>query len=183
MTTTSQTTSSPSASEEPHRAILEALKAAGVTLSACLPDDWVAPLADLLDAEPSIRNVRVAREPEIIGVCDGAFFGGVRAVGVMGSTGFLTCVSEIATLNLRHHIPALLVVSLRGGLEDLQVFQEVQGRTLVPLLQTLGLPHLVLDRPEKIGLIPLAYEKARLQKRPYVVCLPKSLLLGTVSEL
>src|SRR5438067_1679473 len=73
-----------------HRAILQALKDSGVSLAACLPDDWVAPLADLLDAEPTIASVRVAREPEIVGICSGAFFGGARAVGVLGATGFLT---------------------------------------------------------------------------------------------
>jgi sulfopyruvate decarboxylase subunit alpha len=168
--------------QEIYREILEGLKQAGVTLSASLPDDWVAPLADLLDEDETITSLRVAREPEIVGICSGAFFGGVRAVGVLGATGFLTCISEIATLNLRHHIPALLVVSLRGGLHDFQVFQEVQGRTLLPQLETLGLPHLVLDARPKIALIPRAYQQACLQKRPYVVCLSKALLTEQVSE-
>jgi sulfopyruvate decarboxylase subunit alpha len=163
--------------------MLEALKQTGITLSACLPDDWVAPLADLLDAEPAITNLRVAREPEIVGICSGAFFGGSQAVGIMGATGFLTCVSEIATLNLRHHIPLFLVVSMRGGLHDLQVFQELQGRVFVPLLETLSLPYLVLDSREKIGLIAQAYQYGRLHKRPYVVCLSKALITGQVSEL
>src|SRR5712692_5735213 len=99
---------SASPSAETYQAMLGALKEAGVTLSACLPDDWVAPLADLLDDEPTVVSLRVAREPEIIAICSGAFFGGARAVGVMGATGFLTCISEIATLSLRHQIPLLL---------------------------------------------------------------------------
>ncbi len=163
-------------------ALLESLRQAGVTLSAALPDDWVAPLADLLDAQPDVTSLRVAREPEIVAICSGAFFGGARAVGIMGATGFLACVSEIATLNLRHQIPVFLVVSLRGGLHDLQVFQELQGRVFVPLLRTLDLPHLVLDRPEKVALLPQAYEYGRLHKRPYVVCLSKALVTGQVSE-
>jgi len=172
----------PGATADVHRAILQALKDSGVSLAACLPDDWVAPLADLLDAEPTIASVRVAREPEIVGICSGAFFGGARAVGVLGATGFLTCVSELATLNLRHGIPLFLIVSMRGGVHDLQVFQEVQGRLLVPLLETLGLPYLVLDTPEKIALIPEAYQYGRLQKRPYVVALTKSLITGKLSD-
>src|SRR4051812_28281958 len=81
---------SPGATVDVHGAILQALKDSGVSLAASLPDDWVAPLADLLDAEPTIASVRVAREPEIVGMCCGAFFGGARAVGVLGATGFLT---------------------------------------------------------------------------------------------
>ena len=162
--------------------IFRAVKAMGIRLAASLPDDWVAPLINLLDADNDIRHIRVAREPEIIGICSGAFFGGVRAVGIMGATGFLTCVSEICTLNLRHQIPVLLIVSLRGRLGDLQVFQEVQGRVVLPLLATLGLPHLILDTAPKIALLADAYEHARFQKRPYVVCLSKALATGVVSE-
>src|SRR5262249_18692218 len=53
----------PGPTADVHRAILQALKECGVSLAASLPDDWVAPLADLLDAEPTIASVRVAREP------------------------------------------------------------------------------------------------------------------------
>jgi sulfopyruvate decarboxylase subunit alpha len=162
--------------------IVAALKDAGVRLSACLPDDWVSPLIDLLDEDPVITNVHVSREPEIIGICSGAFFGGVRSVGIMGATGFLTCISEICTLNLRHQIPLFLIVSMRGRLYDPQVFQEVQGRTLLPIAETLGLPHMVLDSLEKVRLIPQAYAHSRLQKRPYIVCLSKAIVTGEVSE-
>jgi len=162
--------------------IFRVLKRVDIRLCASLPDDWVAPLIDLLHADGDIRHVRVARESEIIGICSGAFFGGVRAVGIMGATGFLTCISEICTLNLRHQIPILLIVSLRGRLGDLQVFQEVQGRVVLPLLETLGLPHLILDDPRKIALLADAYDHARFQKRPYVVGLSKALLRGVASE-
>ncbi len=162
--------------------LLGALRDTGVTVSASLPDDWVAPLITLLDEDDTIMNVRVSREPEIIGICSGCFFGGIKSVGVMGATGFLTCVSEICTLNMRHQIPLFLIVSMRGRLYDPQVFQEVQGRTLLPVIETLGLPYLILDAPSKVRLLTRAYEHARLQKRPLVVCLSKALLTGEVSE-
>ncbi len=156
--------------------IRAALRQTGVTLSACLPDDWVSPLVDLLDRDPGLTNVRVAREPEIIGICSGAFFAGVKSVGIMGATGFLTCLSEICTLNLRHQIPLLLLISLRGTPDDPQVFQEVQGRVVIPLLHALGLPSLMLDTREKIARLPEFFRHTRVQKRPGVVCLPKSLI-------
>ena len=105
----------------------------GVTLAASLPDDWVAPLIRRIDADPAIRHIPVAREAEAVAICSGAFFGGVRAVAIMGATGLLTCTGELATLNLRHQIPVFCLVSLRGSIDDHRIYQEVQGRRLRPL--------------------------------------------------
>ena len=63
----------------------------GIKLAASLPDDWIAPLIERIAADNQIRHVRVAREAEAVAICSGAFFGGVRAVAMMGATGLLTC--------------------------------------------------------------------------------------------
>ena len=108
----------------------------------------------------------------------GAFFGGVRSVALMGATGLLTCTGELATLNLRHQIPVFLIVSQRGSIDDHRIYQEVQGRRTIPLLQAYDYPYKVIDKDEEIDDIPDAYEWHRLQKRPFVLFLTKK-LLGT----
>jgi sulfopyruvate decarboxylase TPP-binding subunit len=162
--------------------LVAGLREAGVGFAASLPDDWVLPLCQVLDRTPGVQHVRVAREPEIIGLCCGSFFAGVRAVGVMGATGFLTCASEIASLSRRYQIPLVLVVSQRGSLYDHQIFQEVQGRVARPIADALGIRSLVLDREEKLELVPDAVESARLQKRPLVLWMSKALLTNRPAE-
>jgi sulfopyruvate decarboxylase subunit alpha len=154
------------------------LKKCGVTLAASLPDDWVAPLITRIAADNSIRHVRVAREAEAIAICSGAFFGGVRSVALMGATGLLTCTGELATLNLRHQIPVFLIVSQRGTIDDHRIYQEVQGRRTIPLLQTYDFPYHVVEGPDEISCIPDAYETCRLQKRPFVLFLARKLVKG-----
>src|SRR5882762_708545 len=144
------------------------LKKSGVTLAASLPDDWVAPLINRIAADNTMRHVRVAREAEAVAICSGAFFGGVRSVALMGATGLLTCTGELATLNLRHQIPVFLIVSQRGTIDDHRIYQEVQGRRTIPLLQSYDFPYHVLDRVEDVGCIGDAFEACRLQKRPFV---------------
>ena len=95
--------------------IHEQLTKCGIKLAASLPDDWVAPLIERIAADNHIRHVRVAREAEAIAICSGAFFGGVRAVALMGATGLLTCTGELATLNLRHQIPVFLIARFPSG--------------------------------------------------------------------
>jgi sulfopyruvate decarboxylase subunit alpha len=150
----------------------------GVKLTASLPDDWVNNLITRVEKGNEIRNVRVGREAETIAVCAGAFFGGVRAAAIFGNTGLLTCTGEMATLCLRHMIPVFCIVSGRGSIDDHKVYQEVQGRRTVPLLQAYDYPYKVIDEDEEIDDIPNAYEWHRLQKRPFVLFLTKR-LLGT----
>jgi sulfopyruvate decarboxylase subunit alpha len=158
--------------------ILDQFKKIGIGLAASLPDDWVSPLIRLIEADTSIKHVPVGREAEAIAVATGAFFGGVKSIAVMGNTGLLTCTGELATINLRHAIPCFVVSSLRGTIEDHQVYQEVQGRRTFPLLEVYDYPYYVVDTIDKIEHIPDVYMHSRLQKRPYILFLHRRLLLG-----
>ena len=158
--------------------IHEQLKKTGITLAASLPDDWVAPLINRIAADNTMRHVRVAREAEAVAVCTGAFFGGVRSVALMGATGLLTCTGELATLNLRHQIPVFLIVSQRGSIDDQRIYQEIQGRRTIPLLQAYDFPYHVVNHPNEIPSISDAYETCRLQKRPFVLFLTRRLVKG-----
>ena len=154
------------------------LTSCGIKLAASLPDDWIAPLIERIATDNRIRHVRVAREAEAVAICSGAFFGGVRSVALMGATGLLTCTGELATLNLRHQIPVFLVVSQRGSIDDHRIYQEVQGRRTIPLLETYDFPYHIVDRTEDIGSIPDAFETCRMQKRPFVLFLTRRLVKG-----
>lgn len=158
--------------------IYEQLKKTGVTLAASLPDDWVAPLINRIATDNAIRHVRVSREAEAIAICSGAFFGGVRSAALMGATGLLTCTGELATLNLRHQIPVFLIVSQRGSIDDHRIYQEVQGRRTIPLLQAYDFPYHIVNQPDEISSISDAYETCRLQKRPFVLFLTRRLMKG-----
>jgi sulfopyruvate decarboxylase subunit alpha len=138
----------------------------------------VAPLINRVAADDAIQHVGVAREAEAIAICTGAFFGGVRSVALMGATGLLTCTGELATLNLRHQIPVFLIVSQRGSIDDHRIYQEVQGRRTIALLQAYDFPYHVVNKPDEISSIPDAYETSRLQKRPFVLFLTRKLLKG-----
>jgi sulfopyruvate decarboxylase TPP-binding subunit len=84
----------------------------------------------------------------------------------------------MATLNLRHQIPVFCIVSLRGTLDDHRIYQEVQGRRLLPLLQTYDFPCHIFDSPQELARIPDAYETCRLQKRPFIALMTRRLLKG-----
>jgi sulfopyruvate decarboxylase subunit alpha len=153
-----------------------ALAVAGVTMATSLPDNWIAPLMEEIDLDPSFTHLRVTRESESIGICAGAFFAGKRSVALMGGIGILASVCELATVAERHGIPVFVLTTLRGGGEDLQIYQEIQGRRLLPLLNTLDYPYQILNDESDIRRLPAWYEHSRIQKRPYFVFLTQDLL-------
>src|SRR5258708_38296674 len=96
----------------------------------------------------------------------------------MRATGPLTCGGEVATLNRRHQIPVFLIVSQRGSIDDQRIYQEVQGRHTIPLLQTYDLPYHIVNRPDEIASIPDAYETCRRQNRPSLLFIASKLLMA-----
>jgi sulfopyruvate decarboxylase subunit alpha len=154
------------------------LNTARVSLAASLPDDWVAPIIESVDADESFTHVRVARESEIVGICCGSFMTGRRSVAIMGGTGLLASACEFATISERHGIPLFVLSSLRGDGDDIRVYQEIQGRRLRPYLETFDIPYQIVARREDIARLPEWYEHSRIQKRPYVVFFNKRVLEG-----
>jgi sulfopyruvate decarboxylase subunit alpha len=78
----------------------------------------------------------------------------------------------------RHQIPVFLIVSQRGSIDDHRIYQEVQGRRTIPLLQAYDFPYHILDRPDDVSSIPDAFETCRMQKRPFVLFLTRRLVKG-----
>lgn len=158
------------------RAFCDQAAAAGVRVVASLPDDWVLPLIDAVDADKRFKHVRVAREAEAVGICAGAFFGGVNSLAIMGMAGVLAIIHELATLNLMHDIPLVIVTSMRGqpDEEPHTVYQVVQGQVGAPVIQALGLYHRVIDNFSELN-VPSLVKHSRITKRPTIVSMTRRL--------
>jgi sulfopyruvate decarboxylase subunit alpha len=80
-----------------------------------------------------------------------------------------------------YEIPLLLLLSLRGTVEDPRVYQVVQGRVTLPVMQALGIPYHIVERQEQIGVIAPACEHARIAKRPVAILFTRG-ILGSVID-
>jgi sulfopyruvate decarboxylase subunit alpha len=149
------------------------LKKAGIRMTAGLPDDWVVPLMARIDQDPEMIQVRVAREPEAVGVCGGAFFGGVPACAIMGFAGLLTCAHEFLLFNNAHQVPLFIVSTLRGTIEDPRTYQVAQGLIGPGYLDSLQIPYMIVDNVEELDVLQSAYRRSKLVKRPFVCLLTK----------
>jgi sulfopyruvate decarboxylase subunit alpha len=158
------------------------LKKAGIRMTAGLPDDWVVPLMARIDQDPEMIQVRVAREPEAVGVCGGAFFGGVPSCAIMGFAGLLACAHEFALFNSAHQVPLFIISTARGSIEDPRTYQVAQGLIGTNYLDSLQVPHMTIETIDGVEAIPDAYRRSRLVKRAFVCMLTKRVAFHGLPE-
>ena len=157
------------------RLIVEGMKEAGVSFVASLPDANLQKLLALVDADPQLTHVTLAREEEGIGICAGAYMGGLTPAVIMQNGGFLNSCNALTTTALNFNIPILLLIYYAGDLGD-EGFSML-GSVTERVLRGLGIRYQVLRRLEEInatlrGATTLAIDS----RRPVAVLLTKDVL-------
>jgi sulfopyruvate decarboxylase subunit alpha len=165
------------ATREPSDAQLvhEAIRAAGITHVASLPDINLVDLIGLLEADESLVHVPLSREEEGIGIAAGVYLGGGMPAVVMQNAGFLNACNALTTTALQFEIPMLLLIWYAGHLGD-TAFMRL-GEVTEPVLRGLGIRSFVpADAAAARSIIPEAVKLSRYASRPVAVLLTKSVL-------
>ncbi len=142
--------------------VADVLRRNGIRLFATVPDYIVTQVLEHLWADPECRVVTVTREEEGLGLLSGAWLAGARGALLMQNSGLGNCVNTLGSLNVASRVPVVLVISHRGDLGEFNPAQVPMGRATEPVLDALGIRHLM---PRSIadleaqadGLIKLGY--------------------------
>jgi sulfopyruvate decarboxylase subunit alpha len=130
---------------------------AGIYESGCrevvyVPDNPLSHILGVLARDyPAVRATLATREEEAVGICAGLYLGSARPALLMQSSGLGNALNALGSLLVAYQIPALLVISMRGDPGEWNAAQVPMGRAVVPVLDALGVQHLVIDRPEDAG--------------------------------
>src|ERR1700674_3859104 len=111
---TSHKTESADRQSDIARRIADELASAGVRMVASLPDNWISELIQQIDGDKRFMHIPVNREESAIGLCSGAYMGGMGAAALMGASGFMTVIYALTKINYSYEIPLLLLITLRG---------------------------------------------------------------------
>lgn len=122
-------------SDDVHRG----LRAGGIDLVTSVPCVKLKPLLEMLSDDPVVKHVPVTREEEGIGICAGAYLGGMRPALLMQNSGLGNCINALASLDLLYDLPVVLVMSHRGTAGETIAAQVPMGRATGPLLDVLGI--------------------------------------------
>jgi sulfopyruvate decarboxylase subunit alpha len=155
--------------------IVKSMKEAGVSFVTSLPDANLQKLLALVDADTELTHVTLAREEEGVGICTGAYLGGLTAAIIMQNGGFLNSCNALTTTALNFNIPILLMIYYAGDLGD-EGFSML-GSVTEPVLRGLGIRYRVLRNLSEIkatikGAITLAIDS----RKPVAVLLTKDVL-------
>jgi sulfopyruvate decarboxylase alpha subunit len=144
----------PSASAKAWPAIvLETLKANDVRLAVYVPDKILIPLIDGVQADPYFTPLCATREEEGVGICAGAWMGGLRSILMMQTSGFGNTPNALASLAVAYQIPVVLLISERGALGEFNIGQVWSSRVVAPVCAALGIPHHAIERLEDVAFI------------------------------
>jgi sulfopyruvate decarboxylase alpha subunit len=133
--------------------MLDRLRAGGVRLVTYVPDKVLIPLIAAAHEEPTFTTFAATREEEAIGIAAGAALGGMPGAVLMQSSGFGNSVNALSSLIAPYQLPMLLVISERGVLGEFNAVQVPIVRTIRPVLDLLGIPHVTLTRLDEVAFI------------------------------
>ena len=146
----------PAAETEPrswHAMIRDTLKANEVRLVTYVPDRVLTPLIKGVHEDAFFTAFPTTREEEAVGIVAGAWFGGMRGVVLMQTSGFATLPNAIASLALPYQVPLIMVVSERGTLGEFNLGQAMVCRTMRPVLEALGIENHTITRLDELAFI------------------------------
>jgi sulfopyruvate decarboxylase subunit alpha len=166
------------ASQAVTKRIVDATAKCGITAVASLPDGWITDLITAFARDNRFRHVAVNREESAIGVCSGAYLGGIGTMALMGASGFMTCIYALTKINYTYQIPILIGITLRGRPGDSAKFHQSNGLYLDAVIQSIDMPFIPIERSEEIDKIGVAYAHSRTLSRPVVVGFTRELLRG-----
>ena len=95
-------------------AIFNALKDAGINFIVSVPCVNLSKLLNMIDEDEEITHIPVTREEEGIGICAGAYLGGMNPAILMQNSGLGNSINALKSLTQLYEMPLLMIMSHRG---------------------------------------------------------------------
>lgn len=96
-------------------AIYDGLKDAGIDFTVSVPCTGISELLARIDEDPEITHVPATREDEGIGICAGAYLGGLRPAIIMQNSGLGNSINALKSLMELYEIPLIMIAIPNGS--------------------------------------------------------------------
>jgi sulfopyruvate decarboxylase subunit alpha len=157
-------------------AIKKEFKRAGIHFVVALPDRVTSHyLLKGLLADPEYKVVQVCKEDEGVSICSGLYAAGHKSVFMMQYTGFLDSINAIRGVAVEGHFPVCMIVGLLGKETDVAPTQSKKYgvKIIEPILDVMGIEHLLIERDADTQQIAPAIEKAFKNSSPVAMLIGK----------
>jgi sulfopyruvate decarboxylase alpha subunit len=165
------------------RGICAGLHASGCRHVVYVPDNPLSQILAVLEADyPDVHTTLATREEEAVGIAAGLYLGGERPALMMQSSGVGNTLNGLASLLIPYQIPAVLIVSMRGDPGEWNVAQVPMGRAVAPVLDALGIQHLVVGHADQADeTVRACAALAFGTRQPAAVLLPRRLTVPVLA--
>ena len=136
--------------ESSARLLVKEMKAAGITVVACLPDTVFSEVYFLIKEDPYFQFMPVTNEGEGVSIAAGAWLGGKKSLMVMENSGLRMAAEALSLLGINFGIPVLLLMSYRGCIGDGNWWAIDHGLVMEPILKSLRIPYSIIDSEQAI---------------------------------
>jgi sulfopyruvate decarboxylase subunit alpha len=148
--------------------LLQSLRDVGVTDVVAVPDTHQRSLIALLERDEGIRLIQAATEDEAVALAAGLIVGGRKPAVQIQHAGLYACVNHLRGIAGDGRFPMVFLIGLLGR-DPYRMPSEHAGsmvRLAEPLLDTMQVPHWLLDRPGDLGMVAEAFAAAEERQGP-----------------
>ena len=156
------------AKEIDHRIIGDLLEN-GVDFVTSVPCKQLAGVIEVLDHTQAITHVPSNKEDEGMGLCAGAYMGGMRPAIIMQNTALGVVMNTLATLIQFYQIPLPMLISYRGEVGESVACQVEMALHTKALLSQLNIPTYHFHKGEDIAELPAILNHAQMCKKPTAI--------------
>jgi sulfopyruvate decarboxylase alpha subunit len=129
--------------------LYDLLRRNNITQFAYVPDAGHRILIDRSLADPGVHSIVLTTEEEGVALLAGADLGAARGVLLMQSSGVGNCINMLSLIK-GGRFPFLTLVSMRGDFGEGNPWQFPMGRAVQPVLETMGVICMRVERPEDV---------------------------------
>ena len=159
------------------RAIIHAIKAAGIEYVVSVPDIVTSDgLLWPISRDADLTHIRVCKEDEGVSICTALAYCGKRALLLIQNTGFLDSINAIRAIAVEYDNPLCMMIGLQGKEPDVPPIQsdKVSVRIVEPMLDLMGIERHLLQTTKHAEAIAPAIEAAWRDDRPVCFVLGRS---------
>ena len=151
------------------------LYAAGSRHVVYVPDNPLSHvLRTLREQYPDVVTTIATREEEAFGIAAGMYLGGLRPTVMLQSSGLGNSINALTSLFVPYEIPALIVVSMRGGEGEWNPAQEPMGRAVGPIFDAVRVAHETVTSAESAAsIVERSGRSAFANRRAHACLLPR----------
>ncbi|MFD0979125.1 sulfopyruvate decarboxylase subunit alpha [Tropicimonas aquimaris] len=151
------------------RQIIGDLRDNGIDFVTSVPCKQLAGVIELVDQTDGILHVPCNKEDEGMGLCAGAYMGGMRPLIMMQNTALGVTLNSLATLIQFYQIPLPMLISYRGEVGEPVACQVEMALHTKALLAQFHIPTYHFHKAENVAELPGILQHTQMCSKPTAI--------------